>query len=756
MVSSRELYKFGEFVLRPQDYVLTREGKPVSLTPKMFDVLLVLVRNHGRILGKDDLMKAVWTDSVVEEGNLAVIIRQLRKAFDDDAHNPAYIETVARRGYRFIADVRLESGNGILQVAISDPVAEVNREHFSPAAPARAAYPPEQTSPVVALADWRPAQQSDSAREESDPPRVRLELVPSTKKTNRLPLYLAGGALCAIAIVAGLYIFGNEIFSRRVESNALAQNIGVVSVEKLTDVGNVNAASISPDGKMLAYVTVEAGQHIVWLRQLANGKSLQIVPPTSEAISSIGFSRDGERLNYVGRPPNDSTHLNYIPILGGPPVRTISALHGYDISPNGRSIAFTRFGAEGSSLLVADSDGANERTLLSIAPPRHIISVAWSPGGNTITYGLGKMRSHDNDFAVMEFDIRTGEQRSLTDFRWNVIEKVAWLPDGSGMLLSARDVAEGNDQLWLLSLPDGGVRQISFDSSSLYLYNASDDLTKIVASQSFLDSQIWISPAGAPSSPQPLIAAQLDVAMTPDGRVIFPAKDSVGADIWMMNRDGTDRRQLTHDASVERHPVASPDGKFIIFVSSRSGKQNIWKMDLAGGTPVQLTHGAGEHYPALTPDGRSVLFNSLEDGSLWRVSVEGGEPVKILSDRAMRVAVSPDGKEIAYFGRKENKRILIVRDISDGSVVKEFDAAVWLASPPRVVWERSGRSLMYQSGSQSNVGNLMRQPLDGSPPIQLTDFKSLQIYDFYLSANGELAFVRGAWKFDAVLLTSLK
>jgi Tol biopolymer transport system component len=394
--------------------------------------------------------------------------------------------------------------------------------------------------------------------------------------------------------------------------------------------------------------------------------------------------------------------------------------------------------------------------MLSVAPPRYIISLSWSPGGRAIAFGLGKMYSRDNDFAVVEFDLETGEQRPLTDFRWNVIEKVAWLPDNSGILLSGRDAPDVNDQVWILSLPDGAVRQISFDSSSLYVYNASTDFTKIVASQSILDTQIWISPAGPSSPPQPMIAAQFDLAMTADGKVIFPAPDSVGADIWIMNRDGTGRRQLTHDTSIERNPVVSPDGSYIVFVSGDRGKKNIWRMDLAGGSPVQLTNGNGDHYPTFTPDGRFVLYNVLDDGTLWKVPVEGGEPVKILGERAMRVSVSPDGKKFAYFGRKNNQRKLLVRALADGSVLQEFDATVWIASPPRVLWENSGRAIIYQSGGTSDVGNLMRQSLDGSPPEQLTDFTSLQIQDFCLSPSGEFAFVRGAWKFDAVLLSRLK
>ena len=83
-----------------------RGGKPVSITPKAFQLLLELVKNHGHLMAKDELMKTVWANSFVEEGNLAFTIRMLRKALGDTPQNPRFIETVTKRGYRFIGDVR--------------------------------------------------------------------------------------------------------------------------------------------------------------------------------------------------------------------------------------------------------------------------------------------------------------------------------------------------------------------------------------------------------------------------------------------------------------------------------------------------------------------------------------------------------------------------------------------------------------------------------------------------------------------------
>src|SRR5713226_9297778 len=100
------LYEFGPFLLNVSEQLLLREGQPVPLKPKVFSLLLVLVQNSGHLLSKDELMRQVWPDSFVEEGNLPVSIFALRKALGDGLNNSSYIETVPRRGYRFLADAK--------------------------------------------------------------------------------------------------------------------------------------------------------------------------------------------------------------------------------------------------------------------------------------------------------------------------------------------------------------------------------------------------------------------------------------------------------------------------------------------------------------------------------------------------------------------------------------------------------------------------------------------------------------------------
>ena len=104
-----EQYKFGPYRLDTAEHSLLREGQLVPLTPKVFDLLRVLVQSNGRLVEKDELLKEIWPDSFVEEGNLNRNISILRKVLGEDSSGKPYIETVPKRGYRFVARCEKDS-----------------------------------------------------------------------------------------------------------------------------------------------------------------------------------------------------------------------------------------------------------------------------------------------------------------------------------------------------------------------------------------------------------------------------------------------------------------------------------------------------------------------------------------------------------------------------------------------------------------------------------------------------------------------
>jgi DNA-binding winged helix-turn-helix (wHTH) protein len=108
--SDKEIFEFDSFRLDPAERLLLSDGEPVLLEPKVFETLLVLIRHSGRLVAKEELMQAVWPDSFVEESNLVRNISVLRKALNRGDSAPPYIETVPKRGYRFVDEVRTLAG----------------------------------------------------------------------------------------------------------------------------------------------------------------------------------------------------------------------------------------------------------------------------------------------------------------------------------------------------------------------------------------------------------------------------------------------------------------------------------------------------------------------------------------------------------------------------------------------------------------------------------------------------------------------
>ena len=127
------LYEFGKFRCIPREHLLLCEGKPVSLSPKSFEILVALIQSNGRLLTKDELMRQVWPDSFVEEANLTVNISALRKALGEVLGGQQYIETVPKRGYRFVAAVHEFMDDGKSSPVVSAAAVQPSREAPSPA-----------------------------------------------------------------------------------------------------------------------------------------------------------------------------------------------------------------------------------------------------------------------------------------------------------------------------------------------------------------------------------------------------------------------------------------------------------------------------------------------------------------------------------------------------------------------------------------------------------------------------------------------
>ena len=520
--------------------------------------------------------------------------------------------------------------------------------------------------------------------------------------------------------------------------------------------------ALSPDGKLLAYFTSETGKVTVWLRQLATGKSIPIFTTEEDFITKLAFSPDGEYIYFSHSDETNSPTLSRLSILGGSPTGVLSGVHGsFDFSPDGNQIVFTRVDGEGTHLLVSDLNGAGERRMSTVPKPRFVTSLDWSPGGEAIAVcaGGGKLGGAAADYEILKLNLADRTETRLTGDDWKYIENAKWLPGGDALLLTGRKTDDDTKQIWRLTLSDGRAERITNSSAALYLSDASADFSRIVATQGALGAAVWIAPKADASKFKLIAKSHWEMSWTPDSRIVFAAKDTARTTIWRMNPDGGDKRQLTSDdRAVERAPAVSPDNRYVVFLSTSEERRNVWRTDADGGNRVRLTSGEGENYPVFTHDGKSVVYNSDKDGSLWRVSIQGGEPAQIFTDKTWRVAFAPGGGQIAFFGRRDGQRKLFVKSFPGGEITHEFDAPSSNATPPKIVWAKDARTIFYSDSDETlEIDNLWQQPLGGGERRQLTNFDAEWIYDFGFSPDDRwLAVVRGAMNYDAVLLKGFK
>lgn len=756
-------YEFGPFLVDPEERVLMRDGQRLALPPKAIETLLALLDDAGRIVEKDELLARIWPDCFVEEGSLSQAVFQLRKTLGESGSRQQYIETIPRRGYRFIAPVRLvprENETAIGTAAqIANPFAsaerraaadEVERETMA-RPPAPAVYAPP--APAVQEPPAPPAHAPAGPGRGLKAPRLLLFSIPL------LLMLLAFGAF---------YLFQQL-------RSAPPVSFEKMRFVKLTSSGKASRPALSPDGNYVAYVVRnEMGEgregESLWVQQLASSSTVELRPPAEVVYRGVAFSRSGLFIYYVQSEKGGSLSTLYqIPLLGGAPKRVIADVDSpVTLSPDDTRIAFVRQDLEKreTALMVANADGSEARALVTRHHPSRISldGPAWSPDGESIAYAIIDPAPGREGMRVAAVRVADGVEQMVGEERWGWIGQVAWLRGGDWIVCEAWRSADPvfSDQLWLLSYPGGRVSRLTND---LISYNrATTALAKSLLASERSDrySRLWV---GSLDSKEPAREIQpgfgehfsefFGLSWTPDGRILYGSQAGGNLDIWTMKADGSDRRRLTSDPGSESLPQATKDGRYIAFLSGRTGANHIWRMDADGSNALQLTSGPGERSPSVSPDGRWVVYEAAIEGgkTLMKVSIDGGEPVRLTSASAASPVISPDGRSILCYspaepGARPRPAIIPFEGGAVQFIGDRMEADRWVLQ-----WAPDGRGIVY-SRTENGVSNLYLLPLAGGERIRLTDFREDLIYRFAFSADGRtLACERGRGFKDIILIS---
>jgi Tol biopolymer transport system component/DNA-binding winged helix-turn-helix (wHTH) protein len=714
-----ERYHFGRFELDATERWLRLDGKRVSLEPKAFDVLLFLIQRGGRLVGKEEIMQAVWPDTFVEDGNLTRNISLLRRVLADGLDEKS-IETVPKHGYRFLPEVSAANGHTETEI--------VAEKHT-----------------ITRI--------------------ITEEEVGNTDRSRRsgfgLSLLVIGGAT---VLVLGVAFAVRQYVKSKLPGRAQQQSFQNMHVSRFTASGNVLNAAISPDGKYVATVITENGMQSLWMREVAaNTSAIRVVAPALVEYWGLTFSNDSNFIYYVSWVRNASdAELYELPVFGGTPRKLPAVLDSpISFSPSGDRFAYVfSSSSKGESYLtISDLSGKNVETIASRPKPQSFAlypgGPGWSPDGKFIAYGAGS----SSQMQIVVANVQTKEERPLNSQSWKEIGRVIWLRDGSGVIFSGRDQMDAPRQLWFVSYPDGALRKITNDLDDYTSVSLTGDGKTLAAVHTREKSSISVAnarndPTNATEIFSEVGAGRERITWTPDNRLLFCSRASGNWDIWSMNKDGSGAKQLTFDLHNDLFPAISADGASIFFASDRGGNFNIWRMKHDGNDPVQLTRGAMESLPEVSADGQWVVYaqNISYEPSSWKMSAMGGEPERLSSALSSRPVVSPDGKQVAYVYLDEKEWGVAVRPLSGNN-----ESAKKYPFPSTVLsrffrWSPDGQSIAYIA-AEAGAADVWLQPLNGGPAKRLTNFKREGLMSFAWSFDGQWsAYIHSTATSDVVLL----
>jgi Tol biopolymer transport system component len=579
-------------------------------------------------------------------------------------------------------------------------------------------------------------------------------------KRNKKLVFAAFGLILLLATAFAVYRY---VFSPK------PVHFEHVKLTRITTEGNLQSVVVSPDGKYISYTLLADGKNSLWTKHLATDSRVQIVAPAKATeMSPHFFSHDGGYVFYYQQDEQNPQGVVFqVAVLGGIPKKILTNVSStVALSPDGSQLAFERYQPGKPApyeVWLANADGTSERQLKAFSEPEFFGLLAWSPDAKLITLDYGSSEGGDH-MTVATVAVADGAFKVITPQRWSFVGRIAWFGDGSGMVAVATESQNSDLQIWHVSYPAGTARRITNDLNAYDFFSLTltADSRTLVALQEDATSNIWIAPDGDAKSARAVTALRKSVqeyggVWMPDGRVLFDSNVGGGERVWLMNADGTGQKPLTEIGESNGGAQVSPEGRYIFFASLRSKTQQIWRKDIDGSHPKQLTEGVGVSNYSLTPDGGWVLYNLYTPG-IWKVSVEGGTPAKVSDAIAFGEKVSPDGKLLAYYTQEEQtkrQRLVVVR-FDNLAPVKTFELPVTASAWSTWHWTPDSRGFVYID-TQGGVSNLRRLPLDGTPPAQISDFKSDIIRHFSYSRDGrKLVLARGVTTRDAVLITDEK
>ncbi len=559
---------------------------------------------------------------------------------------------------------------------------------------------------------------------------------PTARRTWLIAVIAAALAIGVVGIVIGF--FGIWRGSQRPGAT--------MRMTALTSRGDVGTVAISPDGRYIAYVSGPTGRQAVWVRQVATGSDVLVVPPRADLGFGLTFSPDGNYLYYLQLDPEHPGYraLFQIPALGGSPVKRM-----YDIdspisfAPDGKHACFRRGvpHKHEDDLIAFDLESGIERVVARIPVPVAIRSApVWSPRGDRIAIAeVDPRRSARSEIAL--YRVSDGRRETLARVTWPVIVSLAWAPTGRNLVVCAIDLATPTvNQIFLASVPEGHVRRVTNDVNDYFIADVSADGKAMVALRTGRISNLWVAPVADPGEARPITTASNSETSVQNVTVM-----EGGAIVFSTVRDGFVRlRAIAPDGSGER-PLDSGRGYAFAFRETKDGlvvqqfddnASRLLHVDADGGGVRPLTSASDEQLLAASRDHTLIAYSpSKQPQELWVMSYDGSNPRRVVNDYDSQAVFSPDGSRLLY----TTLRVVAGRPVFTSQVALISGAPDSLPPlPPQaqdVKWAPDSRALTFIDQADSSW-NVYRRPLAGGSPEPVTRLREGRTFFHSWSPDG--------------------
>ena len=690
--NKHEIYEFGPFRLEPAERKLLRGGEVISLTPKVFDMLVMLVRNNGHLLEKEVLIRSLWPDSFVEEGNLSNNIFVLRKALGNDHE---YVETVPRRGYRFVGAVR--------QLPVAEKPANEPRELAS---------------------EW------PSDRRPAGP--VSVAVPPAARRPRRGLAIIAGTTLVILALGAAFWWRS---------SPRLPDRSQWVQLTKFPD--SVAQPALSPDGHMLTFIRgygtfVSPGQ--IYVKILPDGQPVQLTHDNVLKMSPA-FSPDGSRIAYTTLDlPPFHWDTSVIPTLGGEPQPLLRNASGLIWTSPGQVLFSEIKNGVSMGIVAAQENRIGSRDVyLPESDPAMAHRSYLSPDGKWV---LVVEMDEDHDWLPCRLVPSDGRSpgRHVGPLGGGCTV-AAWTPDGKWMYFTSDH--GGVPHIWKQRFPNGEPEQVTSGPTEEQGIAVAPDGRSFVTAVAVENNSLWVHD-GKGDRQVSLEGNGNNPKFTPDGKKLcfLTVMKAPNQFAWYRNPGELQVADLESGRTeplVPGLPVLdydiSADGRLVVMsIADDGGKQRLWVMPFdRSSPPVQIPNveGASPKFG----EGSDIFFRHLEGKSvfIYRTHADGSGLRKALPAPVFLFnAISPDGRWIMAWAPVGGNGLPSIQAFPVSGGTPTLIGTL----PPVVNWSKDSGSLL--------IGGFLipLKPGEALPMFPAGGFRSLD----------EIAHLPGAHPTDAAVL----